>query len=643
MAHMDFVQRVEAQEQAAAEDPVAFRRQVAALSLLAVLWVWGGLLMGLALLAWAVLSFVGNGFQGLQIFGFFGAMALLLSVLRLTRSDWVVPDGIHVPLAQCPRLLEALERIRQKIGGPPIHQLVITEAYDARIVQQVRLGGLLPARNHLLLGLPLAMAIDRPRLIAVIAQEYAHLRRNRNWLGAWIFRARRRLQALYNRLADARQMTRLGWINERFMRWYMPRWWAASFVVARQDELVADRLAARLVTKPLMGDALSEVAVRGRWCCEQFWTMHWLRAQELPSPMGPYSLMAGVMNHSMDVNWVYQAWKQEYQAAAGYRSTRPGLRERLDNLGIPPGLTPMSSSNSLAWLGPQTDRWIELLDQRWCERHTSDWLAYHQILQTVRARAQALMPREPYLEADGLVELGWNMQLSEYLGDPLPFYKRALELEPDNHRALVACASRPLGLDLEDRLQYIEQAFDAIPSMRPYWSHLAHGVLDVLEADEEDGGTTRPLRADWDRRAEMAKVQLLAVREERQERGVLHQAKAYTELEKQLWPSELEVLQLHLAHCPRLRRAWLVARPLLSVRGSYALVLVLDRPDTPYQDCKKLEDQWRDYLRRELLAVQMMPGWIVHLDELGAQAYRQLEALPEALVYDRTVSAASGT
>ena len=87
----------------------------------------------------------------------------------------------------------------------------------------------------------------------------------------------------------------------------------------------------------------------------------------------------------------------------------------------------------------------------------------------------------------------------------------------------------------------------------------------------------------------------------------------------------------------------MVARPLLSVRGSYALVLVLDRPDTPYQDCKKLEDQWRDYLRRELLAVQMMPGWIVHLDELGAQAYRQLAALPEALVYDRTVSAASGT
>ena len=122
VAHMDFVQRVEAQEQVAAEDPMAFRRQVAALSLLAVLWVWGGLLIGLALLAWAVLSFVGNGFQGLQIFGFFGAMALLLSVLRLTRSDWVVPDGIHVPLAQCPRLLEALERIRQKIGGPRIDQ-----------------------------------------------------------------------------------------------------------------------------------------------------------------------------------------------------------------------------------------------------------------------------------------------------------------------------------------------------------------------------------------------------------------------------------------------------------------------------------------------------------------------------------------
>lgn len=193
MEQIDFVQRVDAYVQAAANDPARFDRHVLGMALLAGLWVWGGLLLGLALLAWSVLSYVYQGFYGLQIFGFFAGVALLISVLRLTRSDWVDPEGIAVPAAECPRLFEALERIRQKVRGPHISQLVITEDYGLRIAQQMRLGGLLPARYHLLLGLPLAMAIDRPRLVAMIAQEYSHLRRRQGWLQAAVYRARRRL------------------------------------------------------------------------------------------------------------------------------------------------------------------------------------------------------------------------------------------------------------------------------------------------------------------------------------------------------------------------------------------------------------------------------------------------------------------
>ena len=210
MDHIDFVQRVDAYEQAYADRPGAGRRAVALFSLLALVWVWGGLLLGLGLLAWAGVSWSGKGFRGEQIFGLFGGLALILSVLRLTRSDWVAPTGIAVPPAECPRLFEALERIRQKIGGPRIDQLVITEDYDLRMLQRSRLGGLQPAHNYLLLGLPLAMAIDRPRLIAMLAQEYSHLRRSPDWLGGAVYRARRRLQGLHDRLADRRQMTRLG-------------------------------------------------------------------------------------------------------------------------------------------------------------------------------------------------------------------------------------------------------------------------------------------------------------------------------------------------------------------------------------------------------------------------------------------------
>ncbi len=638
MERIVFVQRVDAYEHARSDQPEAFRWRVLGLTLLAVAWVWGGLLVGLALLAWTALSFVKNGFQGLQIFGFFGGLALVLSVLRLTRSDWVAPDGIHVPQPECPRLYEALERIRKKNGGRRIHQLVITQDYGARIVQQVRLGGLLPERNYLLLGLPLAMAIDRPRLIAVLTQEYAHLRRNPAWLGAWVYRARRRMQGLRDRLADARQMTHLGWLNERFMRWYLPRWWAASFVVARDDELVADRMAARLVSKQLMGDALSEVAVRGRWMRERFWAMHWSRARELPQAIGPFSLMAGVMNHSMDVNWVYQAWKQEYQAPAGYEDTAPSLRERLDALDVPPGLTPMSSSNSLAWLGKRSERWIELLDARWCLQFGADWQVHRQVLQHTHARVEALMPREPYLQADSLVELGWYMQAGAYRDDPQPFYQRALDLQADCKRAVGAAASLYIDMDPEAQLPYLAQAFELLPAMRGQWCNLARGVLDVLEADEHYEASIRRARLEWARREELAQQLRLGMSDEVKDLGLLYQAKSYAELSEPLWESELAVIQLHLTAAKRLRRAWLLARPLQSMRGSQALLLVLDRPGVSYQEDRLWHAQLRGYLERELLATRLMPLWLASLDELGDKANAVLAGIPAALFYDRTAA-----
>ncbi|WP_313335251.1 hypothetical protein, partial [Comamonas sp.] len=117
--------------------------------------------------------------------------------------------------------------------------------------------------------------------------------------------------------------------------------------------------------------------------------------------------------------------------------------------------------------------------------------------------------------------------------------------------------------------------------------------------------------------------------------GSLLGARACTALPHPLWASELAALQIHLHHCPRLRRAWLLARPLRSLAGAYALVLVLDRPGMHYQDNKRLELEWRGYLERELLLCKLMPLWITHVDALGPTGLRQLAAMPWGLVHDR--------
>ncbi len=250
------------------------------------------------------------------------------------------------------------------------------------------------------------------------------------------------------------------------------------------------------------------------------------------------------------------------------------------------------------------------------------------------------MPYEPYLQADGLVELGWYMQASEYHDDPLPFYQRALELQADNKRAVTAIASWYVEMDPEAQLPYLAQAFDLVPAMRSQWCAMARGVLDVLDADEQYGGAHKRLRMDWAQREEMAERVRRDLHDEMQELGLLHQAKSYAELTDPLWESELAVIKLHLARAKRLRRAWLLARPLQSVRGSQALVLVLDRPGVGYQEAQQWEEQLYTYLARELLVCKLLPVMLVNVDELGDKAskvYAALGAIPAALLYDRTV------
>ena len=84
--------------------------------------------------------------------------------------------------------------------------------------------------------------------------------------------------------------------------------------------------------------------------------------------------------------------------------------------------------------------------------------------------------------------------------------------------------------------------------------------------------------------------------------------------------------------------AWLLARPLQSMRGSQALLLVLDRPGVSYREDRLWHTQLRGYLERELLATRLMPLWLVSLDELGDKAHATLESIPAALFYDRTVT-----
>jgi Zn-dependent protease with chaperone function len=241
----DFVHLVRMSEHASADNSRAYRRSVAAFAALGYAWVLGCLVLATAIVLWVVPQLLHGRFRLAMVWLLLGAVGLLWVSLRALWVRLEPPGGVEITALEAPELFEALERIRRKIKGPPIHTVRLDSEFNASIQQVPRFGLLGGAVNHLTIGLPLLMALDRPRFLAVLAHEYGHLRGDHGRFAAWIYRTRLSWMRLNHSLSDDEGPAAAA--TQAFMRWYFPRFSAKTFALARQDEYEADRIAGRLL------------------------------------------------------------------------------------------------------------------------------------------------------------------------------------------------------------------------------------------------------------------------------------------------------------------------------------------------------------------------------------------------------------
>ncbi|HRL98986.1 MAG TPA: M48 family metallopeptidase, partial [Acidovorax sp.] len=289
MDQADFVHLVRMSEHASADNSRAYRRSVAAFAALGYAWVLGCLLLAVGLVAWVLPQLLHGRFKFWMVSLLIAAGGLLWVSLRALWVRLEPPDGVEVTALEAPELFDALARIRRKIKGPPIHKVWLNDEFNASIQQVPRYGLLGGAVNHLTIGLPLLMALDRPRFLAVLAHEYGHLRGDHGRFAAWIYRTRLSWMRLNHSLADDEGPVAAA--TQAFMRWYFPRFSAKTFALARQDEYEADRIAGKLLGRDVTAAALAEIEIRGAWLQAEFWGGHWSAAAGNPLPVGPYRSM----------------------------------------------------------------------------------------------------------------------------------------------------------------------------------------------------------------------------------------------------------------------------------------------------------------------------------------------------------------
>jgi Zn-dependent protease with chaperone function len=293
MDQTDFRRMVADHEHTSRHAPRRFALVTAAFAGLGYAAILCTLVLAAFALQWGTQRLIDGRFNFGLLLLVVGCASLLWSLLRALWSRERAPEGFVVTHKEAPRLFELIDKVRRKCGAPRLDVVLLDGELNAAIVQQPRLGLLGWHRNHLILGLPTLMALDVKQLATVIAHEFGHLQGAHGKLGAWVYRTRRS----WWRLAESRDRARLGawWADAAlglFFRHFFPRFNARAFVLSRQQEYEADRVAHRVAGAQASATSLISISVQSRFLSERFWPDVYAAAATSARPeIEPYRLM----------------------------------------------------------------------------------------------------------------------------------------------------------------------------------------------------------------------------------------------------------------------------------------------------------------------------------------------------------------
>jgi Zn-dependent protease with chaperone function len=579
----DFIHLVRLSEHACADNSNAYRRSVAGFAALGYLWVVGCFVLAITILVWAIAQVTKGGVRAYHFPLLLASGGLLWTSLRALWLRLDAPQGVALTPADAPPLFEALERIRKKTSGPAIDHVLLDSSFNASISQLPRFGLFGGATNYLTIGLPLLLAIDRPRFLAVMAHEYGHLRGGHGQFAAWIYRTRLSWMKLDHGMRNDTGPIAIA--TEAFLRWYFPRFIAKTFALARQDEFEADRIAGSLVGREVAGAALTEIAIKGNWLNTEFWRLHWSAAATSPHPVGPFAAMRTLLVQPMARLFAQEALRQSLIQLSDVDDTHPVLRDRLEALDASKQLPDWSNRAALDLLGPGAAKWLAHFDKQWCKENATDWKLHHAYLKRVQGRIDTLTDSIRRNNADEMTQLGDLQRRLDARANVRTCYERALQITPGHPAALRGMVNCLPETEVQARLDYLGQLQDVSVANR-WWA--CSTAVRMLEKCVADGSMDGKQLRHWRERLRQADEAERRAWEELTETPFFQSATRHD-----LDDFERAELQSDLARCKPVLRAWLVRKALKEFAYRRCYILFLELPGMADEDrynlCRSLE------------------------------------------------------
>lgn len=404
---------VERLEEESERRPGLYRTKLGAMALLGYGYI--AAILGLLLLALALLAFVATQRSGAMIAIKLGIVLvpLIWAVLRAMAVKLEPPSGRELRGEEAPELFACIEEVRAKAAAPRAHKVLITDDFNAAVVQHPRLGIFGWPRNYLILGLPLMQALDLQEFRAVVGHEFGHLSGAHGKFGAWIYRLRAGWARLTHALEHDDHWGKALFVP--FFRWYAPAFSAFSFVQARRQEYEADRIAAAVSGEKTAAEALIRVHLQSRFLNRYYWRRILQEADVKAEPDArPFSMLRTAFTEQR-LDHAEDTLSAALKRRTGCDDTHPSLSDRLRALRSSPSLpAPIRVSAAEALLGPVVDQLASEFDAQWRQSVTAWWQGRHQYAVASRTKLAALTSSTEELSIDDAFN---RAELTEELGD----------------------------------------------------------------------------------------------------------------------------------------------------------------------------------------------------------------------------------
>lgn len=405
---------VERLEQESERRPWLYRTKLGAMALLGYGYI--AAVLSLLLSALALLALVAMQRSGAMLAVKLGIVLvpLIWAVLRAMAVKLEPPSGAQIRRQNAPELFACIDDVRAKAGAPRAHKVLITDDFNAAVVQHPRLGIFGWPRNYLILGLPLMQALDLPEFRAVVAHEFGHLSGAHGKFGAWIYRLRTGWERLTHALEQDDHWGKVLFVP--FFRWYAPAFSAFSFVQARRQEYEADRVAATVSGERTAAEALIRVHLQSRFLNRHYWRRILQEADIKAEPDArPFAMLRTAFTEQRLDHEAKDTLAAALKRRTGCDDTHPSLCDRLRALRSSPALpAPIKLSAAEALLGPVVDQLARQFDAQWRQSVTAWWQGRHQYAIASRTKLAALTSSTEELSVDDAFS---RAELTEELGD----------------------------------------------------------------------------------------------------------------------------------------------------------------------------------------------------------------------------------